>query len=124
MTPITLDLPVRTVSEANRASHEHWRMRHKRAKHQRRTAAWVTRVPAHGLLDRGVCLTVNLTRIAPRALDDDNLASAMKAVRDGVADALGINDRDPRVAWTYGQEKRGVGEYAVRIIIKEMDGCF
>jgi hypothetical protein len=124
VTPITLDIPVRTVSEANRASSEHWRMRHKRAKHQRRTAAWVTRVPAHGLLDRGMRLEVRLTRISPRPLDDDNLASSMKHVRDGVADALGINDRDPRVTWTYGQERRGVGEYAVRITIKENGQCF
>ena len=50
-------------------------------------------------------IAVSMTRIAPRALDDDNLQTAFKSVRDGVADALGIDDRDPRVAWRYAQEK-------------------
>lgn len=59
---------------------------------------------------------VTLTRIAPRELDDDNLAYAFKAVRDGVADALGLkNDRDPRVSWSYSQER---GKAAVRITLE------
>lgn len=57
-------------------------------------------------------VVVTLVRVGPRALDDDNLAFAFKAVRDGVADALGVKDHDPRVSWAYAQEK---GEYAVRI---------
>lgn len=42
-------------------------------------------------------------------LDDDNLRSALKAVRDGIAEKLGIDDRDPRVEWRYGQRKGMVG---------------
>lgn len=33
------------------------------------------------------------------------------------ADWLGLNDRDPRVTWTYDQRKGGVREYAVEITI-------
>lgn len=57
-------------------------------------------------------VTVTLVRVGPRALDDDNLAFAFKAIRDGVADALGVKDHDARVTWAYAQEK---GPYAVRI---------
>lgn len=57
-------------------------------------------------------VTVTLVRVGPRALDDDNLAYAFKAIRDGVADALGVKDHDARVTWAYAQER---GAYAVRI---------
>jgi hypothetical protein len=61
---------------------------------------------------------VELTRIAPRALDDDNLRGALKAVRDGVADVLGIDDRDPRVVWDYEQAHGAPREYGVKIVIR------
>ncbi len=49
---------------------------------------------------------VTLTRLAPSSgLDDDNLRGALKSVRDGVADALGLDDRDPRVSWRYEQRR-------------------
>jgi hypothetical protein len=59
-----------------------------------------------------------LIRIAPRLLWDtsESAPSALAAVRDGVADALGVDDRDMSeggwIEWTYGQEQ---GPYAVRI---------
>lgn len=51
-------------------------------------------------------LRVRMVRVAPRPLDDDNLRAAFKAVRDGIAEALGVDDgpREGRVAWEYGQE--------------------
>ena len=70
------------------------------------------RVRALGL----VSLVVTITRIGPRALDSDNLAASGKHVRDGVADALGVDDGDPRITWLYAQEK---GPYGVRIEIRE-----
>ena len=36
----------------------------------------------------------------------------------GFCDALGIDDRDPRVTWRYGQERGGAREYAVRITVE------
>ena len=49
-------------------------------------------------------LRIKLTRLAPRKLDSDNLAGSMKAVRDGIAEALEINDGDESAAvWEYGQ---------------------
>lgn len=63
-------------------------------------------------------LIVTIYRIAPRELDDDNLRGAAKAVRDSVAECLGIDDRDPRCTWNYGQIRGKVKEYAVRICIE------
>lgn len=55
---------------------------------------------------------VTMTRLGPRRMDDDNLAAAMKAVRDGIADALGVDDGDPRIMWVPRQltarSRRGV----------------
>jgi hypothetical protein len=62
--------------------------------------------------------TVTLTRIAPRAFDDDNLAASFKAVRDGVADALGVKDNDSRVRWVYAQRRGLPREYSVEIRIE------
>ncbi len=50
-------------------------------------------------------IVVALTRCAPRALDDDNLASSFKAVRDAVAAYLGLDDRDSRLRFVCKQEK-------------------
>lgn len=119
---ISLTIPLRTVSEAN--AHTHWRTRQKRAKGQRTAAGLVVAAASADFTVRDLNalrkrqLTVTLTRIAPRALDSDNLAGSQKHVRDGVADALGIDDRDPRVTWAYAQEKGKPGFYGVRIEIR------
>jgi len=96
---------------------EHWATKAKRVAEQRALGAMKVRqvtdaADRAGLLAAG--LVVTLTRIAPRALDDDNLASAFKAIRDGVADALGIDDRDPRVSWRYAQERHG-SDYGIAV---------
>jgi hypothetical protein len=65
-------------------------------------------------------LLVVMTRIAPRALDDDNLASALKHLRDGIADALGYDDRDPRVRYRCAQRRGAVGEIGVEILIEPL----
>lgn len=53
-------------------------------------------------------VVVRLTRVGPKALDDDNLANGFKAVRDGIAAALGVDDGDvAKIRFEYDQ-------YAVR----------
>ena len=53
-------------------------------------------------------ITVTMVAHLPRFFDDDNLANALKPVRDEVADWLGIDDGDGRVRWECGQvETRG-----------------
>jgi hypothetical protein len=110
-------LPLRTISEAN--SHEHWRKRQKRAKEQRGLAELLVSrelAPMRSWFAPG---RVKLTRVSPRALDDDNLQSSQKHVRDGVADALGIDDRDPSIRWEYAQARGGKGEYAVIVELSD-----
>lgn len=74
-------------------------------------------VPPHPL----PCV-VRMTRVAPRSLDDDNLSSGFKALRDGIADRLGVKDNDPRVRWEYAQVRGRAKEYAARVMIRPMGG--
>lgn len=107
-------LPIHIVSAMN--LREHWTVRSKRTKGQRIAARLaVQAAPRFKAIQLPVVVT--LTRIAPRQLDDDNLASGFKAIRDGVADALGTDDRNPGVTWRYAQQKGEPREYAMTITI-------
>ena len=108
---ILIPLPLKIVSVAN--MREHWRTRASRAKLQRRTASALLSSHKPPMLP----ITVVLTRVAARKLDTDNLAHAFKAVRDGVADWLGIDDGDERITWEYGQRKgKGAAHAEVAVI--------
>ena len=59
---------------------------------------------------------VTITRVGPRAMDDDNRTASAKGCRDAIAAWLGIDDGDERVAWEVrGEVARG---YAVRVQIE------
>lgn len=108
---IHVPLPLKIVSVAN--LREHWRTRAGRAKLHRATTAALLRAHKPPLLP----ITVVLTRVAARSLDTDNLATAFKACRDGVADWLGVPDNDPRVTWEYGQRKeKGAAKAEISVI--------
>ena len=111
---IAVYLPLRTVSTLN--AREHWSKRARRAAEHR----GVTHMALTARL-RGIALpvVVTLTRIAPRALDGDNLQASCKNVRDGVADALGVDDRTPLVTWVYLQRRGKPREYGVEITIEK-----
>jgi len=97
--------PLKTVSEANRR--DHWATKARRVKEQRgisRMEALAHLQPIVRDLSTGR-LSITLIRGAPRRLDTDNLASALKAVRDGIADFLGIDDGSEAVEWRYDQER-------------------
>ena len=110
-------LNIKTVSEAN--LREHWAQKARRAKTQRGAACLCikARLPFFPLGQEPKEIT--LIRVAPRELDSDNLAGALKAIRDGIADALWPNIvsqlRDKVAIWRYEQRKGGVGEYAVEV---------
>jgi hypothetical protein len=107
---------LRTKSESN--LREHWAARAKRIKDHREKAFWEIQAWSRVWKNNPVPVIVTLTRLAPRELDDDNLRGALKGVRDGVADAFGINDRDPRVKWEYMQDKTTDKRYGVGIEIE------
>jgi hypothetical protein len=122
---ISVFIPIETRSEAN--IREHWAEHARRAKRQRDAAMVIVRCalarnPAGALMKKAETkLTVTLIRAGSRRLDSDNLQRALKAVRDGVADALTRDDGDPEIEWMCGQagtRECGVG-VAVTIEVRE-----
>ena len=134
-------VPIKLESEANPRRHGHWAQKSARVRGQRQavTAAFIdagAHVEVHALVTpkktrwvsrwKGTpacsvppfAVVVTITRVAPRALDDDNLARSAKAVRDQVAELLGVDDRDPRVTWRYAQERGAPNAYACSIAIE------
>lgn len=115
---ILVTYPEKIVSEANQR--EHWRPKAARAK-LHRVNAWAAMRQAGGFIGAPELLgplRITMTRIAPRELDSDNLASGFKASRDGVADWLGIDDGDKRLTWEYQQRKGMPKQYAVEIRVE------
>lgn len=59
---------------------------------------------------------VVITRVGPRAMDDDNRTASAKGCRDAIAAWLGIDDGDDSATWEVrGEVARG---YAVRVQIE------
>lgn len=122
------ELPIKVESVANQATATRGgRMAAARKAKRQREETTLT------LLARGrppgEAWTITLTRVAPRRLDDDNLARALKAIRDGVADYLlpanrgnkvrrWADDSDGRITWRYDQTRGAPKTYAVRIRIE------
>ena len=108
-------LPIRTSNPLNAARGSSRFALARTRRHHRGLAASVVRAALRGRVVLP-CI-VRLTRSAPSSgLDPhDGLPAALKAIVDGVADALGIDDRDPRVRWEYAQER---GPYAVRVEVR------
>ena len=100
MPAIAVTLPIHIVSEAN--AREHWRIVAKRKASHREIARTMLQKYAR---PNPQPITVVLTRIGKKTLDDDNLQSGFKATRDGVADWLGIDDGSLLLTWRYAQEK-------------------
>lgn len=88
--------------------------RSRRVKAERQAVAWVLL----GKPKPGVPCTVLLTRVAPSAgMDDDGVVGALKAVRDAIADWLGVDDRHTdQVHYAYAQRR---GPWGVEIEFKE-----
>jgi hypothetical protein len=120
---LVITLALGLPSESN--ARGHWAEKARRASAARGLASLATRaysasycgVPVFRWFG-GTGIVVTLVRLAPRELDDDNVRGALKSVRDGVADALGLaSDRDKRVTWRYEQRKGASREYGCEIRI-------
>jgi crossover junction endodeoxyribonuclease RusA len=108
-------MPLKIVSEAN--CRDHWRVKAKRVKAHRTTTQTMLR-SAYGAPSWAGPLVITLTRIGPRDLDTDNCIGGFKAMRDGIADWLGINDGDKAATWNYEQERGKPNQYAARVVIE------
>jgi hypothetical protein len=114
--PLLVRLPLRTQSEANQR--EHHMAKARRVAAQRRGVGLALAAVARRV---GLPAVVTLRRVGPsNGLDDDNLRSSLKAVRDGVADAFGVDDRRTGpLAWRY-EQARG-RDWAVEIELRRVE---
>ena len=103
-------IPIRTVTESN--ANEMWYTKHSRATRQRQIAQlFLIRMDLPQMP-----VTVRMVRIGKRLMDDDNLASSAKHIRDQIAATFGVDDGSPLYEWVYGQE---IGkEYGVRVTLE------
>lgn len=118
MTTITIPIDGMKLGAALNAR-VHWTKRAARAKKERAIVAVALRCHHRPTLEP-TCppTTCTLVRVAPRALDDDNLAGAFKSIRDEVAAFFGVDDgpKGP-IAWRYEQRKGAPRQYAVEICL-------
>jgi hypothetical protein len=118
-----LTIPMRTYSESNRR--EHWAVKARRVKEQRGLVAMcyrgcitsTTRQIIFFHVHKPAKLTITLTRLGKKLMDDDNLARSFKAIRDELSQQLGVDDGDKRLRWRYKQ-RLTKSNYAVEIEIE------
>ena len=116
---VTFTIPgLRLVNIAN--ARMHWAKRAKLAKQHRMIGRAMTMGHADAWrAGHAVSLVITLTRLGQRNMDSDGLAISCKSLRDGIADALGIDDGDSRLLWVYAQERAPKGmRYGVRVDIR------
>jgi hypothetical protein len=77
-------------------------------------ALHMARVHAADLLP----VEVLLTRLSAGHMDDDGLAASQKGVRDGIAEALGVDDGSSVIRFRYAQERAPRGTFSVRVRIE------
>ena len=110
---VVTTLPFRVRSLNTR---EHLQVKARRVAHERGVTRLAMAAPCAQYRTRPPeQLTITLTRVGPRPMDSDNSIGALKAVRDGVADALSLDDGDPKLTWEYRQEK---GPFGVRVELR------
>ena len=105
-----LALSMRLPSVAN--LRDHWATKARRTKAQRLSVALAMLSNRWALFEHrealkaGAKRRVTFIRVAPRPLDDDNLAGAFKGCRDEVAKQLGTTDGPSGpISWRYEQRK-------------------
>lgn len=101
-------IPICLPSLAN--TRLHWRRMASLKKKQKKIAA----LSMNDVEIPELPLLVTITRIGPRKLDDDNLASACKYIRDQIATKVGVDDGSDLYTWRYEQRK---GKYSVEVEI-------
>jgi hypothetical protein len=96
-----IEIPMDLPSLANQRLHWHVCKRQK-ARQRRLTGLYLRSALGGGT--HSPPRVVTLTRVGKRLLDDDNLASAFKSVRDEVAAFFGVSDAPGGpICWKYEQ---------------------
>lgn len=113
---ITLPWPAREVWPNWRQSH-HWRTYADKVAAQRKEAwalALAAGVRASMLPPDRILIEVEFVPPDRRHRDDDGCIGAFKSARDGIADALGVNDWCLRVTYQFGEPEKP-GRIVVRL---------
>ncbi len=132
-TLLNSDLPYRVAFQIDdlktpnplNGSHRHWRAKSAEVKLQRQ-AAWAAAIAENvpGNPQSDCIYRVSMTRVSPRAVDKFSVWGCLKAVQDGIADALGFsNDDDERLEWSADQCKGNTGENGVHVRIEILGGA-
>lgn len=110
-----ISIGIKTTGGMN--AREHYGARVRRVKKEREAIAWALSRHQKPTLP----CSVLLTRIAfSNGLDDDNLAGALKSVRDEVAKWLGVDDRHSTIVrYRYSQRRGPKGMPAVEVTFGE-----
>ena len=94
----------------------HWSKRAKFAKLYRQTCMVITRGTGEKVDWEGdIHLFIDFYPPDRRRYDDDNLSSRLNAGRDGIADALGVDDRRFRAHPYLQEEVRPGGQVVVKL---------
>lgn len=94
-------IPCKTVTESN--AKEFWRVKYARSKQQRAITAQVV-AP---LEKPSIPCVVQFTRVSRGIMDDDNLPSSIKHLRDEIAKWLGVDDRHRHIVRYEYDQRRG-----------------
>lgn len=113
---IILPWPPRELSPNARV---HWSAKSKAAKAYRHACRIITFASGIKAPDGRVLLVLEFVPPDRRERDDDNLVAAFKAGRDGIADALGINDN--RFTTQFSLRAEPVKDGAVIVEIREAE---
>lgn len=120
---LTVLVPIRIESEANRR--EHYYKVHDRKRAHAHAVGWVMKQHKPPAIAEDGQLVVVMTRIGARDMDSDNLAGGCKQSRDTLAKWLGLDDGDKRISWLYQQRRGKPKEYALEITLQwsELRAC-
>lgn len=112
MKHIRLPWPHKSASPNARS---HWAIKHRATKKMRQDAAWAAKSAGMVAPDGDGPIPVELTFYPPdrRHRDADNMLASSKALLDGIADALGVNDTRFRPSVTIADATGGYVEVRI-----------
>ena len=115
---IELDFPPACLFP-NRAKGTHWTVTHKAKAGYRDNSEWLTKGQMRGWVVPEGEIRLTITFIMPdkRLRDTDNCLAAAKAGLDGMADALGVNDRQFQPVIVYRQNGQKPGKMLIELDI-------
>ena len=114
---VTITIPMSIPPGLSPNARLHWAPRSRLVRQARETAYYATREAGRFYMRPPLTLHVAVAwESRRRAQDDDNVWAGLKSFRDGIADALGVDDKHMRCAsltQTVDPEKRGFIKVAI-----------